>query len=37
VCLEDVGGIAFPEYLTSFLGDIVWQVPTVTISMHAHL
>jgi hypothetical protein len=35
--LESIGGIALPEDLASFLDHIVWQIPTGTISMHAHL
>lgn len=37
MCLEDVGRIAFPEYLASFLDDILREVPAVAISVHTHL
>lgn len=37
MCLEDIGGMAFPEHLASFLCNIVREVPAVTITVHAHL
>lgn len=35
--LEDVGRIAFPEYLASFLDDVLREVPAITIPVHTHL
>lgn len=37
MCLEDVGRIAFPEYLASFLDDILREIPAVAVSVHTHL
>lgn len=37
MCLEDVGGVAFPEYLAPFLDDILREIPAVTVPVHAHL
>lgn len=37
MCLEDVGRVAFPEYLASFLDDILREIPAVAVSVHAHL
>ena len=37
MCLKDVSSIALPEYLASFLSNILWQIPVVTVAMHAHL
>lgn len=35
--LENIGTIAFPEYLAPLLDDVLREVPAVTISMHTHL
>lgn len=35
--LEDVGRVAFPEYLAPFLDNILGEIPTVTVSVHTHL
>lgn len=37
MCLENIGRIAFPEYLASFLDNILRQVPAVTVPVHTHL
>lgn len=37
MCLESIGRIAFPEYLASFLNDILGEIPAVAISVHTHL
>lgn len=37
MCLKSIGRIAFPEYLASFLDDILREVPAVAISVHTHL
>lgn len=37
MCLESISRIAFPEYLASFLDDILREVPAVAISVHTHL
>lgn len=37
MCLEDVGRIAFPEHLASFLNHILREVPAVTVPVHTHL
>lgn len=35
--LENIGTIAFPEYLAPLLHDVLREVPAVTIPMHTHL
>lgn len=35
--LEGICGVALPEDLASFFDDVFWQVPSGSISMHAHL
>lgn len=37
MCLESIGRVAFPEYLASFLDDILREIPAVAISVHTHL
>lgn len=35
--LEDIGGIALPKHFASFFDNVIGEIPTSTISMHAHL
>lgn len=37
MCLENVGRVAFPEYLAPFLDDILREIPAVTVPVHTHL
>lgn len=37
MCLKDVGRIAFPKYLASFLDNVLREIPAVTVPVHAHL
>lgn len=37
MCLKGLGSIALPEDLSSLLGNIKGEIPTIAITMHTHL